>query len=296
MPTYLNNWNPRKWDWKDNNAASQRTRTGHTFKMQWSSGGTKVIAPGDRIFLGKQGEESARRGELRGVIASGTAVSEVFEDKHWGRKGTTTYNLIEFDTILTPELVLARRQVSKGPLSSIRWGIMKNGTRIDDAAAVLLEQRWAEYLDEIGFGSVVTRLRRYPKFRPFQADPRKRKAVEDAAVQEVMRHFKSLGYEIRDRQRENVGWDLEAFRGPETVLLEVKGISGSAINCELTPNEFSNMNGRRSQYAICVVVEALRDGRALSIFRFSADTGNWTDARGQVLSIVEATGARLSAL
>ena len=45
-------------------------------------------------------------------------------------------------------------------------------------------------------------------------------------------------YEVKDRQKDNVGWDLEARRpGKKTLLIEVKGLSGKEVSFELTPNE-----------------------------------------------------------
>jgi hypothetical protein len=228
------------------------------------------------------------------VIASGTAVSPYFEDQHWGLEGLTTYNRIEFDTILTPQLVLPRFQLSDGPLAAINWGTQRGGIRIDDSAAAVLEQRWAEYLDEIGFGSLRTRLNQYPDFRPYQPDPRKRIAVEEAAVQETIRHFTALGFTIRDRQSENVGWDLEAVNGSEVILLEVKGLSGPSINVELTPNEYFHMRSHSQNHAICVVVNALAARPSLSVFRLAQETGDWRDDEGRSLSVTECLGARLS--
>jgi len=297
MPTYLTNWNPEKWTWDSLTEDSDQTRTGLAVDKTWSMGGTKAITIGDRIFLGKQGKEDERRSEFRGVIASGIAISNYFEDRHWGELGrSTTYNWIEFDTILTPKLVLPRFRVSDGPLAAINWGTQRGGIRIDDIAASILEQRWAEYLDEIGFGSLRTRLTRYPDFRPYQPDPRIRIEVEKAAVQETIRHFTALGFTIRDRQSENVGWDLEAVKGSEVILLEVKGLSGASVNVELTPNEYFHMRKHSQNYAVCVLVSALEARPSLSVFRFAQKTGDWRDEKGGALSVAEYTGARLSLL
>ncbi len=44
----------------------------------------------------------------------------------------------------------------------------------------------------------------------WQTDPPRRKEVEDAAVREVIRYYRTLGYDIHDCQDEKCGWDLEA--------------------------------------------------------------------------------------
>ena len=294
MPTYLTNWNPNKDPWESNEEDSELTRTGNTVPKRWRMGNTKAIIYGDRVFLGRTGKENKSLHEVRGVIGSGIAMSNYDYTDGPGQEGLT-YNLIEFDTILTPQLVMPRSHVSDGPLAAINWGTQRGGIRIDDSAAAVLEQRWTKHLDEIGFGSISARLNKFPEFRPYQPDPRKRIEVEDAAVQETIRHFAALGFVIRDRQSENVGWDLEAVKGSEVILLEVKGLSGPSMNVELTPNEYFHMKSRRQNYAVCIVVNALEARPCLSIFRFAQDTGNWRAEDGRSLSVTECIGARLSA-
>lgn len=248
----------------------------------------KAILPSDRVFLGKQGQDP------KGVIASGYAISPYFEDTHWeDETKTTTYNLIEFDTILTPDTVMPRTRLIDGPLAAVEWRSQRGGITIPDAAAIELERRWSEYVDEIGFGRPDARMKRFPGFRPYQPDPRKRKAVEEAAVQETMRYFRELGYTIRDRQRENVGWDIEVVKDSEVLFIEVKGVSESDLAIELTPNEYSHMQRHTDRYVLSVLTDALRDTRSLSLFRCSGGPAEWRDANGRRLLIMELTGARI---
>jgi hypothetical protein len=293
MPTYLNNWNPdRGYKWESNARDSEQTRIGVPVRLRWSASGTKAIKSGDRVFLGRQGTPSKDGTQPRGVIAAGVAVTPFFEDRHWAEPSkSTTYNVIEFDTILTPETVLARDQVQDGPLATIRWQSERGGVQLDDDAAAELERRWAAYLQEIGFGSFEERVAR----RPYQPDPRKRKAVEEAAVRETIAHFRAQGFVIQDRQSDNVGWDLEAHRGEEHILLEVKGLSGNEVSVELTPNEYIHMQRNRDQYVICIVTGALGPSLSLAIFRYCGESARWQDATGRSLSAVELVAARLSA-
>lgn len=129
---------------------------------------------------------------------------------------------------------------------------------------------------------------------PYQPDPQKRRAIEQAAIEETKHHFITLGYKIMDRQLDNVGWDLEAVKGAEEILLEVKGLSGAILNVELTPNEYAQMRSLRSKYAVCVLVGALGPERSLSVFRFCTEFACWRDAEGRRLSISELTAARLA--
>lgn len=165
------------------------------------------------------------------------------------------------------------------------------GIRIEDEAAIELERRWADRLDRIGFHQPEQRLVR----SRYQSDPRKRKLIEDAAIQETIRHFRALGFEIHDRQSESVGWDLEARKGDEHLLLEVKGLSGASVNVELTPNEYSNMQSHRANYAVYIVVDAIGPSRSLSVFRFDRQIVEWVDDIERRLAMTELIGARLTA-
>src|SRR5579863_4829722 len=119
MPTYLNNWNPKKYNWVNIAAESELTRTGVPVQLRWSAGGAKQIHPGDRVFLGRQGMPSKDNSLVRGIIASGIAVSPFFKAPRWdGQDKITTYNWINFDTILPIELVLPRNDISDGVLST----------------------------------------------------------------------------------------------------------------------------------------------------------------------------------
>ncbi|HUG82134.1 MAG TPA: DUF3883 domain-containing protein [Bryobacterales bacterium] len=113
--------------------------------------------------------------------------------------------------------------------------------------------------------------------RAWQADPRKRKKVEDAAIREVIRYYDSLGYHIKDRQPDNAGWDLEAEKDGVSLLLEVKGLSGPDITVELTANEYAQMKSPsyRSSYRICIVKNALSRNLNLSIFNYCAESKLW---------------------
>ncbi len=65
MQTYLLNWNPRRTVWTELSDEVARSRQGLVVHRRWSTGGTKRINPGDRVFLIKQVVEP------KGIIASG---------------------------------------------------------------------------------------------------------------------------------------------------------------------------------------------------------------------------------
>jgi 5-methylcytosine-specific restriction protein A len=98
MATYLLTWNPERWQWDDiQDDIALITEKGFC-DGRWSSGVTKKIQPSDRIFLMKLGSQKPR-----GIMASGWATSEVFQDIHWGDDSKLAHYVdIHFDTIIDP--------------------------------------------------------------------------------------------------------------------------------------------------------------------------------------------------
>jgi hypothetical protein len=82
-------------------------------------------------------------------------------------------------------------------------------------------------------------------------------AIEKSAVNLAWDHYESLGYKVISVENDNVGWDLEASKDGETLLVEVKGHKGNVIQFELTPNEYSQMQIHQDDYRVCVVRNAL---------------------------------------
>ena len=126
-------------------------------------------------------------------------------------------------------------------------------------------------------------------------DPEQRKRIETIAVNTATEFFSSEeggGYEVISRERENTGWDLEASHpGFGTLLIEVKGLSGSRVSVELTPNEYKQMSSRekRDNYVLFVVTNCLGGSPLAHDYRFN--DGCWSDADGTTLEIQERTGA-----
>lgn len=110
----------------------------------------------------------------------------------------------------------------------------------------------------------------------WQVDPRRRKQIEAAAIREVMRYYgKELKYEVKDRQDEHCGWDLEATKDGVVLHLEVKGIAGTDVAVELTANEFKWMNKKRNSYRVCIVTDALSKRPKLSIYGYVSGAKRW---------------------
>ncbi len=142
---------------------------------------------------------------------------------------------------------------------------------------------------------------RPPAKPPKNMDPELRRKVERAAVEHAKAYYTALygkSCHIESVESAAKGWDLEVFNNPDPLLVEVKGLQGTQLNCELTPNEFEKMHMRanRKRYIIYVVNSALAQLPAVpiaSIFEY-AGKGAWETADGRALVITERTGAVLT--
>lgn len=133
---------------------------------------------------------------------------------------------------------------------------------------------------------------------PRNTDPELRRKVEKAAVKHATDYFTSKaggGYNVESFEVEGRGWDLEATRGDETLLIEVKGLSGNGGVCEFTPNEYakSHHDDHRDRYVIYIVSDCLSNAPVASIFRFTT-RGIWEAADGRQLTVAPLVGARLT--
>jgi len=131
--------------------------------------------------------------------------------------------------------------------------------------------------------------------RAWQPNLKKRLAVEHAAVTAVAKHYEKAGYVVDFREKENLGWDLEARRKGLSLKLEVKGMSESTGVTEMTPNELETSETYPDDYRICIVTNAL-DVPKLHVFHFSESRKSWLDDNGKRLGfeIVRTRTARLS--
>lgn len=147
MPAYILNWNPANWSWHDLGQTISRVRRGGTIEDQWSSGKTKRLPLGSRVFLLKQGLEP------KGIMASGWTCSEPYEGSHWdetrSRQGDKAYFIkFAYDAVLDPnrETLLDPRGFTEGPVRDVHWAPQASGTSIPDLAAAQLEMLWSQHI------------------------------------------------------------------------------------------------------------------------------------------------------
>ena len=84
MNTWLLTWNPKYYDWESPEDETEsvenlkaKLAAGAEAAMSWSCGPNKRIKTGDRLFIIRLGIEP------KGMVASGFAVSDVYEMPHW---------------------------------------------------------------------------------------------------------------------------------------------------------------------------------------------------------------------
>lgn len=109
-----------------------------------------------------------------------------------------------------------------------------------------------------------------------QTDAQEKKRVEKKAIELVTKHYKSLGYTIVSVEKDNIGWDLNAFNGEESLKLEVKGRGSDNVDVMITRNEYQNMNKYKDNYRLCVVTNVLSK-HELFIFKWNKRLKKWAD-------------------
>ena len=130
--------------------------------------------------------------------------------------------------------------------------------------------------------------------KAWQLDLEKRKRIETAAMDMTIQRYERWGYKVVPVPNEHLGWDINADKDGNTLLLEVKGLSGVDMSVELTPNEYKNLKKHQSEYRVCVVTNAInRTQRKLSIFSYAEEQACWQDQHGVFLNIEKRTAARL---
>lgn len=86
--------------------------------------------------------------------------------------------------------------------------------------------------------------------------------VEKAAVRRVVKLLRSRGFTVRSREREKLGYDLDAVKPPRTELhVEVKGASGSEVGFVITAGEVRQACSDPA-FRLMVVTDAMTPPRA----------------------------------
>lgn len=117
-----------------------------------------------------------------------------------------------------------------------------------------------------------------------QTDAQEKKRVEEKAVKMVIRHYKILGYTVVSVEKDNIGWDLNAYNDDESLKLEVKGRNSNQVDVIITRNEYHNMRKYKNNYRLCVVTGALKSPE-LSIFYWNGKLKKWVDEEDESIML-----------
>lgn len=121
--------------------AVQRTRAGHPKTDSWSMGVRRSGAmPGDVVFLLRQHSE-------RGVVASGTIASEIYESDHWdGQGGTASYVDVQWDYWLPlDERIGVEELLARVP--GVAWNRLQgSGVMVAELDGATLIDLWRDHL------------------------------------------------------------------------------------------------------------------------------------------------------
>ncbi|MBL4783634.1 MAG: DUF3883 domain-containing protein [Porticoccaceae bacterium] len=107
-----------------------------------------------------------------------------------------------------------------------------------------------------------------------KTDPEKNARVEKSAIKTTTKYFQNIGYTVDSVEKDNVGWDLEAVSKKNKLVIEVKGLSGTAVTVGLSPNEYVAFLKNSNNYRLCIVTSALNNP-TLFICRYSSESDKW---------------------
>jgi len=148
LATYLLTWNPDRWEWRGEKTSTQTIQidSGERVVDQWSTGTTKRIQPGDRLFLLKLGSTP------RGIFASGRAVSDVYEGDHYNQSRDDTANYVEltYDAFIDPYVgpILDHDALYEALPGERRWSPQGSGVSVPESDEATLEELWQTHLIE----------------------------------------------------------------------------------------------------------------------------------------------------
>ena len=136
----------------------------------------------------------------------------------------------------------------------------------------------------------------FKKNRRPKPDVERNKLVETIAIAVSRDYFENYGYVVESVETDNSGWDLEASTTEIKLKIEVKGLSGTALNVELTHNEYKAFTAADNMftYRLCVVTECLSKLPKLKVFTFNIPSKKWLSESGDCLRIQEKVAAQIT--
>jgi len=149
VATYLLTWNPANSPWHDiEDNIREMKEIGYHLSTRCVCN-AKDILEGDRLFILQQRSLEEHKVSGIGLVASGWAASDVYEEPEKAASGQTArYVEACLDVILNPaqETIFPRTALSEGVLGSQHWDTRSSGTLLEEEAAAELEKAWATFL------------------------------------------------------------------------------------------------------------------------------------------------------
>jgi hypothetical protein len=229
--------NPARWEIDPDYMAEwvEATATGHSVEGRWSTGSTtKKIGPGDRAFLLRQGVAG------RGIFASGTFISDVFQAEHWdGEGGLANYADVSWDTALDPDDLLPIETLF-AELQEGQWEPQASGSQIKAAVVGRLEELWADHVRSVRDAALppTTPGRKLGAGQGRRLDAKLRKEIEDLAQERLMSFYRDDDWNVEDLRIGNP-FDARATKEEETLYLEAKGTVTSGERVIVTRGEIA---------------------------------------------------------
>jgi hypothetical protein len=144
MGTFLLTWNRTlSEEWGDREYEIDVTALGYRVNGRWSTGNSKSIEAGDRVFLLQQGD-------VRGIVASGFATSSVSQKEHFHKPNEiANYVDIEWDCHVADEDMIPTEDLER-LIPNVHWSPMTGGIQIHEEEDV----KALEYIWEFGVEAV----------------------------------------------------------------------------------------------------------------------------------------------
>ena len=172
--------------------------------------------------------------------------------------------------------------------------------------AVKLRNRVLAFIEQYDTRSPPSSPGKRPRWRA--QDQKRKRRIEKAAVKHVCKHFgtgrKGLGYRIKSREGDSVGYDLLMTKGDITLCVEVKGRSGNEVVADFSRNESQviteHQGGRFADgdYRVCIVTDALNEygQRLLHHFSWWQEKKAWIEVDGSRTLHFRPSGATIASL
>ena len=133
MKSYLLLWNPEKYEYDELPKFMDEIRSKGSVKDRWSTGNTKSIKEGDRVFFIKLATEP------KGIIGYGVASSDSYEGIHW-EDNNKKANYIDVNFYILEETPIIDEDTLKEIYpKNMFWTPLASGINIPDNIANTLE-------------------------------------------------------------------------------------------------------------------------------------------------------------